>query len=345
MRVRKKQVKNLKIQALHNNIVISGLQGDNPGEDISASVESFFRAKMKMELCDDEVVSACRPGAKIGKKPCVVIVKCRSSLRQSLYTQHLKGLWNPYNDFYYVNQHYPEEVAAERRELQYKLKKIRDKNKQLPVDKQVSASIKNGVLIVNNEPQRKMVSPPSVADIISIDHKEHSKMCQMKIAASDVIRDKGSLFTGYAAKASSLTEVRRAHKKVRLLHPEADHVISAYTTSRYEGGNDDGEFGASFKLQKFLDNRGSVNTAVFVARNFGGTLLGPKRFIHIESFVKDALISLQSELQHTSESPTTPASDHFQAGGGRRHRKKRNSQPSDGNTTNENPLETLPHGS
>ena len=103
-------------------------------------------------------------------------------------------------------------------------------------------------------------------------------------------------YTGYAAKTSSLTQVRRAYCRVRLLHPDADHVMVAYKSKKFDGCHDDGEYGASLRLLKLLDNRGSTDVAVFVARNSGGTLFDPKHFIHIEAVAKKALESLEESL-------------------------------------------------
>ena len=112
--------------------------------------------------------------------------------------------------------------------------------------------------------------------------------------ASGSIKEKGSLFTGYAVRVSSLAEIRR-YRRIKLLHPDADHIVIAYNTPRYQGGHDDGEFGASLRLLKLLDVRGDNKIAVFVARIFGGTLLGSKRFSLLETVVKEALRPVPTE--------------------------------------------------
>ena len=64
------------------------------------------------------------------------------------------------------------------------------------------------------------------------------------------------------------------------------------------GCNDDREFGAGLRLMKLLAEREAVNTAIFVVRLFGGTLLGPKRLVYIENAPKEALDALQLELEN-----------------------------------------------
>ena len=60
----------------------------------------------------------------------------------------------------------------------------------------------------------------------------------------------------------------------------------------YTGYHDNGEHGASVKLQKILLDRCLNNTAVFVTREFGGIHLGPRRFLHIEKVARAALDEL-----------------------------------------------------
>ena len=173
---------------------------------------------------------------------------------------------------------------------------MKDNNKLLSENKKSLSSIKSGKLYINNELQKKMVHSAAVTELLAIDQKEQAKMRDLNMTASDIIIDRGSMFVGYAAQVSNLVEIRRAYKQVRLMHPEADRVVTAYTTSKYAGSHDDGEYGASLRILKFLDNRRAKNTAVFVACNFGGTLLGPRRFTYTEFVVRDALSALDEEL-------------------------------------------------
>ena len=111
----KDKVVSLKAKSLANSIVIHGLEGDKAGEEVNATVIKFLKERMKMELYDDEIYYAARQGQKIGKKPRKILVHCAPSLRSRIfnYTHHLKGVRNECNDFYYVNQMYPEKYQVE----------------------------------------------------------------------------------------------------------------------------------------------------------------------------------------------------------------------------------------
>ena len=69
--------------------------------------------------------------------------------------------------------------------------------------------------------------------------------------------------------------------------------MMAYSLKQFTGHEDHGEFGASKRILKILTDRRMLNTAVFIARTFGGIPLGPRRFMHIEKVTKDVLDKLQ----------------------------------------------------
>ena len=88
-----------------------------------------------------------------------MLVQCKSSLRQRIckYTKNLQGVRNKINEFYYVNQHLPEQLAAERKEVNEKIKKIKDQNKGLSAENKIRFMVKNCQPYINNELQKKAV--------------------------------------------------------------------------------------------------------------------------------------------------------------------------------------------
>ena len=91
--------------------------------------------------------------------------------------------------------------------------------------------------------------------LLEVNSNEQQRMDDMDIECSDCIKEKGSTIQAYAVKTTSWEDVRRAYKRVRLVHPLADHVVSAYVTKFNRGGNDDGEIGAPLKLQTKVSGR------------------------------------------------------------------------------------------
>ena len=137
----------------------------------------------------------------------------KADLRQRIfnYTHHLRGLKNDVNEFYFINQHYPERYQAEYREVLDKAK-IKRKNKRLPDNQKVKVAIKRN-LCVNVIPQKNPIHPPTVKELMKIEKKEMDKIEDMNFGISESIKEKGSTFVGYAVKTASVIGVRRAHNK------------------------------------------------------------------------------------------------------------------------------------
>ena len=68
--------------------------------------------------------------------------------------------------------------------------------------------------------------------------------------------------------------------------------MMAYMLNEQSGGQDDGEYGASLRLQALLSDAHQEATVLFVIRRFGGALLGQRCFTLIEKVAKDALMML-----------------------------------------------------
>ena len=117
---------------------------------------------------------------------------------------------------------------------------------------------------------------------------------------SSSIEDRNSTFIGAyspalsATKLQSLPEFKTAsHRIVAWRFPSAQKSLSQktlYTT----GHDDDGEQYAGKKIERVLADVDVVG-AVIVARWYGGVLLGPVRFSHIEDCARGAIAAWRGE--------------------------------------------------
>ncbi|KAJ6624303.1 ribosomal protein S5 domain 2-type protein [Mycena sp. CBHHK59/15] len=146
------------------------------------------------------------------------------------------------------------------------------------------------------------------------------------LATSQEIRDRGSLFvaTIYAAPSPAQAAACIAHlKNVTHTPKPASHEMSAWRCMVVkagctglagpddfevrEGSADDGERWGGEKILNVMRKQGIIDAAVVVSRWYGGTMLGPARFSHIETCtlevcrefkrkeeVKDCLATLQT---------------------------------------------------
>ena len=159
--------------------------------------------------------------------------------------------------------------------------------------KKKTIEIKNRVLYINGKVQKKHIFPPKYSDVLNVDQEEQIKLDKIELKQSISIKDRSSIFTGFATKAKSATEIHMAYKRVKQLVPEADHIVMAYSAGGHDGYHDDGEHSSAKRLLNIVADRNLTNVVVFVARVYGGIPLGHKRFILIDKVAKEALNKLK----------------------------------------------------
>ncbi|KAF7315164.1 UPF0029 domain-containing protein [Mycena indigotica] len=122
------------------------------------------------------------------------------------------------------------------------------------------------------------------------------------LATSQEIRDRASAFIAYIYAAATESQANSCvnHTK-RVLHSEkpASHVMFAWRCMLVkagctglggedefevkEGSEDDGEKYGGQKILTAMRKQGTLDAVVVVCRWYGGTMLGPVRFTHIET--------------------------------------------------------------
>ncbi|KAG5650817.1 hypothetical protein H0H81_010929 [Sphagnurus paluster] len=129
-----------------------------------------------------------------------------------------------------------------------------------------------------------------------------SRPPQEPLATSQEIRDRGSTFIAniYLASSASEARVRIAYlKDVVHQNKPASHEIAAWRCMVLKQGHtglggaddfelnvgsvDDGEQWAGAKVLKVMQTHAIIDAVVVVSRWYGGTMLGPARFSHIET--------------------------------------------------------------
>lgn len=90
-----------------------------------------------------------------------------------------------------------------------------------------------------------------------------------------------SKFIAYAYKVSSIEEFEQFYDLLKKEHQKARHICYAYIIGDNKRFSDDGEpSGTAGKpILNVIEKSNLINTAVFVVRYFGGTLLGSGRLL------------------------------------------------------------------
>ena len=305
------KVQDLTVRQMTNNIIISGLKApkkakpedsgkegqEKQTETVSTSIEialDFFKSTQGIEVEKEEIMMAHRIGG-IDKDDCQqMLVQCTPLLRERILTSS-KNLYKKMNAAekpYFVNQQIPENVLAQKRENAYKIKKIKEENKNKPIKLRTPFKVKNNKLFVEGYPDDKLVVPPQFGDLFA-DTQEQDKMEKIKMWYSDSKEERGNIFTAVGVKASSLTEVRRAYRRVKQIYSSASHITVGYDCAQNKGNNDDSEFGAGLLVQRLIEDAGAVNRAVFIIRQASGNKLGPRRFAIIAEVANVVLTKIK----------------------------------------------------
>lgn len=118
-----------------------------------------------------------------------------------------------------------------------------------------------------------------------------------EIVTGDIIEDRKSVFQGHTATVKSLDEVKlvisRLYENKKIA--QATHNIYAYRIycedkqTWLSDCEDDGEDAAGGRLLHLLDILDIVDRVVVVSRWYGGALLGPDRFKHINNAARIVL--------------------------------------------------------
>ncbi|KAJ6259503.1 hypothetical protein Dda_5140 [Drechslerella dactyloides] len=127
---------------------------------------------------------------------------------------------------------------------------------------------------------------------------------------SKTIHDRSSTFTAYFSptaphrKLQSHADLATAtHRILAWRRPSTAQKTLTGLPTYYSGFDDDGENYAGRKLLKLLDDY-KVSGAIVVARWYGGTLLGPVRFTHIETAAREAIRGYLADVDGKPTSDT-----------------------------------------
>ncbi|KZT21454.1 ribosomal protein S5 domain 2-like protein [Neolentinus lepideus HHB14362 ss-1] len=139
-----------------------------------------------------------------------------------------------------------------------------------------------------------------------------SKAAPQVLATSQEIRDRKSIFVASAYKASSPAEARsvlKHHKHVVHGAKPASHEFAAWRCMMLKDGKtgldgvddfevqsgweDDGERYGGNKILKVMQTEGVIDVIVIVSRWYGGIMLGPARFEHIETCAREVCRSFK----------------------------------------------------
>lgn len=293
------------------NIIINGIP-ETQGENCLHEVAHFFKYALKLDKIN---LKYARRMGKGQYKPMLVRLanfndKIAIFQNMDKLKQYNQGKQKPC----FITDHLPEAWAERKKVIHY----MKQQNKKLPTSQQFKASVKNNTLFFDEKEYKAPIVAPTVSQFLNLSAERKKVIRELKTIKGEEETKSESIFIGYATEVFTLKQVEDYYYHVRLLSPEATHVMCAYKLPGVDftttlGGIDDGEHGASRTLMNLLLKNAMVNKAVFVVRYYGGKHLGPLRFTAIENAAQSALDKLTQHLIEMRKPPTQQELDDFRA--------------------------------
>lgn len=276
-------------RSMEDNLIISGVK-EKPDEVLIDVVLDFLFDQMNIEARYDDIYTVYRMGPYVQgqTRPRPIILKSGYDLRQYILGNKsaLQGT------SYFVATQVPEALLADKKAVNYQIKLIKERNQTLEENEKIGFKVRNKKLYVNGHQVAQKVTTPAPIELF-VNDEEQEKMDKLKLYYSDLKSHKFSQFQAVAVKTNNTEDAIRAYRKVKQLHPSADHIMMAYTIQAKIGLQDDGEHNGAIRIHATLQERKLNNIIAFVIRRYGGVHIGAARFECITEVVNDVLDTMQ----------------------------------------------------
>ena len=271
----KARMENIEASTARRAISIKGLYLPGNKQEMIERLESFFNVRLGIQAGVEELY---KMGAK---EPKIIIAYLQSihekrSIMRNKYL--LKNLKNKDSNKVYINEYFPAATQEKRR----RENEIQEKVNSGPCPQEIKYS--KGKMMIQGETFSPKVEPPTLKELIMLEPGELDAILKLKLNSGEKIIQDKSIFEGYTTAVSDYSQIRKLYTKMKLIQPDARHIVCAYflpgeeATYYTQGFCDDGEPSAGRILLDFLVTNNMKNRVVFVSRKYGGIRMGRDRF-------------------------------------------------------------------
>ena len=221
------RIENLELNNAKRAVVVTGLYIFGRKFEKLQQIYRFFEEKIGVT---DITIEEFFTLGLIEPAPIVVYFQSMREKRDIMNSKsYLKGQVNEDRKPYFINEYYPAAVQEKKR----RERDIINHNQQSENENKLETEYVRGKLQVQGETYRKKVETPQPSQLIQLTPEELDEILRLPISRSHDLNKNKSIFTPYAAKVSSHSQIRRLYAKLKLVQPDARHIVCAY---RMEGG-------------------------------------------------------------------------------------------------------------
>ena len=268
------RVENLEVSSSKRMVIMTGLKliYESKKKETLSFLNDFVNTNLGLDITLDDFFTL----GSANPRPIVLILQNIDDKRKILNAKsYLKDIRDEERKIY-INEYFPPTSHEKRKRDQEVFEQVRDSNMVAYV---------RGALTVDGQVYKKQVLPPTPKELINLDPQEMTNVLQLKTKRGAEYTKSNSKFVAYTAPVRTHQDVEKIYKKIKLIKPDARHIVCAYWVTDQETPvqyikdfHDDGEPGAGRVLLEILEDRNLEGTAIFVARKYGGIKMGADRF-------------------------------------------------------------------
>ena len=274
---------NADLYSAKKSVSLSGFYSSDKRDDAFVELQNFFEQYLGLIVNIEDFYKIGNASPKLTIITFQTMQEKRDVLR---FKSHLKGCENKDGKQMYINDYIPA-ATLERRKRERQI--IQDCQ-----ESGINTQFYKGRLAIQGELLKPKIIPPSPKQLINIPPDELSNILKIPTTGPTTIAMDMSIFHAYTAEVSSFQEIRDLYVKVKLMQPDARHIVCAYripgNEKHYcEDFCDDDEPGGGQTLLSLLQAQRYQSRVVFVARKFGGIKMGAERFRCYSDAAKKAI--------------------------------------------------------
>ena len=269
----KQKLENVEMNNARKTVSISGLHVSDRKEEMAKEIQDFLEINIG-------VITTVEDCYKIGNNSPRLLIVSFQTIQEKRDTLRFKSYLKTSSsgNRVYINDYIP--ITTQEKRQRERQIITENENKEHPLDIKYT---KYG-LTIQGESYRQKVQPPTPKELVDIFPEKITQLMAMKIDTMDpIVKDK-SVFQAYTAGVKSFAQIRDFYKKLKLIHPEARHIVCVYYLAGDQENHytrdffDDGEAGAGKAILDFMISNKLENRVFFITRKYGGIKMGAERF-------------------------------------------------------------------
>ena len=285
------RLENIEISTSKKAVSISGLYLDGAKHEMIDRLEKFLYNQLRVEVYIEDLF---KTGSGQPKNIIAYFQSIYDKRRVMRNKYLLQNYRNKDDRKVFINDYRP--TLQERRYLE---QRVKDLNQQLQHPREITYA--KGAMMIQGEIFKPKVSVPTPKQLVDLSPTELEDILKTPLHEGNKIVQEKSIFQAYTASVENIQEIRKLYIKMKLIQPEARHIVCAFSlpgeeTHYLQSFCDDGEPTAGETILDLMIKNNIQNRVIFISRKYGGIRMGKNRF----ECYKEAALQVLKEYPRNS---------------------------------------------